>query len=82
MCFIFKVIAAVVNDSSHRLFGCGINTDSQIGYHETSPGKPLVNLAKPVPIPLPINDPNFKVMKVSCGRSHTLCLTNSGKSKA
>ncbi len=81
--FVFQVIAAVVGDSSHRLFGCGVNTDSQIGYHETpgTNGSPLMMLIKPVPIMLPIGD-NAKVTKVSCGRSHTVCLTNRGERKA
>ncbi|XP_054163253.1 RCC1-like G exchanging factor-like protein [Oppia nitens] len=78
--FGFTVIAAVVRDSSHRLFGCGINSDSQLGYQSppTPKGEPLMCLFKPTPIRLPINEKD-KVVRVSCGRSHTACLTDKGE---
>jgi hypothetical protein len=77
---VVQVIAAVVRDSSHRLFGCGINTDSQLGYQcpPTPKGQPLMCLLTPVPIRLPIDERDC-VVRVSCGRSHTVCLTKSGE---
>ena len=86
----FTVIAATVHKTPYLVFGCGLNTDSQLGLQECDPGKPLVCVGNVVPIILPIeaenvtkNDNNTKykekVVKVAAGRSHTVCLTNHGK---
>ena len=76
----FTVIAAECKDSSHKLFGCGLNTDSQIGCHfRPKTNQPLVSLLQPVPIQLPIDD-KVKVVQVSCGRAHTICQTSDGQS--
>lgn len=87
----FTVIAATVHKTPYILFGCGLNTDSQIGYQETIQHEPLVCVANVVPIRLPIDankneisvneNPKDKVIKVAAGRAHTFCLTSSGKGK-
>ncbi|RWS05860.1 Williams-Beuren syndrome chromosomal region 16 protein-like protein [Dinothrombium tinctorium] len=74
----FSVFAAVASDTTKRLFGTGINTDSQIGYHESENKKFLGVLIKPSPIDLPIYE-STKVKKVSCGRAHTVCLTSDNE---
>ncbi|CAG2105631.1 unnamed protein product [Medioppia subpectinata] len=78
--FGFTVIAAVCPDSPHRLFGTGINTDCQIGLQSDPrpPDKPLACLLKPVAIRLPIGSKD-RVVRVSCGRSHTICLTSAAE---
>lgn len=61
------------------MYGTGINTDSQIGYHEIRHGHPLEVIFYPKPIHLPFKDPiNSKVLKIAAGRSHTLILTDEG----
>ncbi|XP_067666214.1 RCC1-like G exchanging factor-like protein isoform X2 [Haliotis asinina] len=62
----------------HRLFGTGINTDSQLGFHEYPPGsgRVLDIIVEPVPISLPLLSPDTRVQDVSCGRSHTVVITD------
>ncbi|RWS22394.1 Williams-Beuren syndrome chromosomal region 16 protein-like protein, partial [Leptotrombidium deliense] len=73
----FTVIAAAMEeDKSYKLFGCGINTDSQLGYQESVNKKVLSVVINPAPIHLPIYDAGVTVKKVACGRSHTICLTS------
>ncbi|CAG9816997.1 unnamed protein product [Phaedon cochleariae] len=72
-------IFAVKSETDEKLYGTGINTDSQIGYHEVRQGKPLEILFQPKPIHLPFKNPReSKVIKVSAGRAHTAILTNEG----
>lgn len=79
----FTVFAATLKNSPHILFGCGLNTDSQLGHQATQGGgEPLLAVANVVPIKLPLESSNSPdkefVHKVSCGRAHTVCLTNLG----
>lgn len=71
----FTVVAATERDTSYSLFGCGLNTDSQLGLQMSTPGKPLICIANMVPINLPLAHKE-RVAKVACGRAHTVCLTN------
>lgn len=72
----FTAIAVHSSQVSHKLFGTGINTDFQIGYHSPRLNHPLKLLAQPVPIHLPLCS-SEKVVQVACGRAHTVCLTSS-----
>lgn len=65
-----------------KLWGTGINTDSQIGFHKPNP-KHTESKAKfcdyvyvPSQILLPLNQPKTKVLQVACGRAHSLVLTD------
>ncbi|XP_017774213.1 PREDICTED: Williams-Beuren syndrome chromosomal region 16 protein [Nicrophorus vespilloides] len=60
-----------------QVFGTGLNTDSQIGYHEIRTDKPLGIIFIPLPIRLPLNE-NTEIMKVSAGRAHAAALTTEG----
>lgn len=60
-------------------YGCGLNSDSQLGYHEYE-GKPLAMIVKPSPINLRI-DPKDEVVKVAAGRSHSFFLTKNSRGK-
>ncbi|XP_046362557.2 RCC1-like G exchanging factor-like protein [Haliotis rufescens] len=74
----FTVFAART-PSGHKLFGTGINTDSQLGYHEypRGSGRVLDIIVEPVPISLPLLSPDTtRVRDVSCGRSHTVVITD------
>jgi len=90
----FTVIAAICHKTPYTLFGCGLNTDSQIGYQESRPNAPLIAIENVVPIHLPIEasfnnkkgsseitKPNEVVKKVAAGRAHTICLTSKGHGK-
>lgn len=72
----FTAIAIHSSQVSHKLFGTGINSEFQIGYHSPRPNHPMKLLARPVPIHLPLSS-SEKVVQVACGRAHTVCLTNS-----
>jgi len=77
--------------ASHRLntikvWCCGVNSDSQIGFHKNPQQSPrknevskphLVRVIKPSDVPLPLTKPEkTRVTGVACGRAHTLILTD------
>ncbi|KAI1280408.1 putative E3 ubiquitin-protein ligase HERC4 [Halotydeus destructor] len=74
----FTVFAANERKSDYKLFGSGLNTDSQIGCHLGEENVPLQVLIKPTPIQLPLQNKE-RVLRVACGRSHTVCITNEGR---
>ncbi|KAG5673979.1 hypothetical protein PVAND_003975 [Polypedilum vanderplanki] len=80
----FSVFAIEPNEENnyYTLYGTGLNTDSQIGYHKLrgETRKPLELLLYPAPIELPkeSHDEVHKVVKVSCGRAHTVAITENG----
>lgn len=69
---------AVNSDTDVKLYGSGINTDSQIGYHEVRTGHPLGIVFYPQPISLPLKDSSSSVKKLSAGRAHMVALTDEG----
>ncbi len=65
----------------HNLFGTGMNTQSQIGVHEASNGDKFKYIIEPALIELPLlkeEREKLKIIDMSCGRSHSLVLTNFG----
>ncbi|XP_050292896.1 RCC1-like G exchanging factor-like protein [Anthonomus grandis grandis] len=69
----------VNSDTDVKLYGCGINTDSQIGYHERRTGHPLGLIFQPRPISLPFTNPRkTRVLKLAAGRAHLVVLTDEG----
>lgn len=54
-------VVAIKTDEQHKLFGTGINTDSQIGYHAPRMGHPLELLLSPAPIYIPYKSLETKV---------------------
>ena len=71
----FTVFAAEAQSYQTQLFGCGVNTDNQIGYH-SSDHKELVVITKPAAIQFPSNVTSYKIKQVACGRAHTLVLAS------
>ncbi|VEN64728.1 unnamed protein product [Callosobruchus maculatus] len=72
-------VFAVNSQDENKVYGMGINTDSQIGYHEVRHGHPLEIIFIPKPIHLPFKNPvESKVLKVSAGRAHLAILTDEG----
>ncbi|XP_069702362.1 RCC1-like G exchanging factor-like protein [Periplaneta americana] len=68
---------AVHTKDKYKVFGCGINTDSQIGYHAPRRDHPLQLILSPAPIELPLrNTADTRVKHVAAGRAHLLVLTD------
>ncbi|XP_054268063.1 RCC1-like G exchanging factor-like protein [Macrosteles quadrilineatus] len=67
---------AVDTKEKYKVFGSGINTDSQIGYHDPRRDHPLNILTSPAPIELPL-DPTTKVKGLAAGRAHSVVLTDT-----
>nr|XP_045000632.1 RCC1-like G exchanging factor-like protein isoform X3 [Jaculus jaculus] len=58
----------------------GLNKDSQLGFHQSRKDKTrgYEYILEPSPIPLPLDRPQeTRVLQVSCGRAHSLVLTDS-----
>lgn len=62
--------------NSNKVFGTGINTDFQLGYQCVRKGHPLKVLTEPVGIPLPLRSESTCILRVACGRSHSIVLTD------
>lgn len=71
----FTAFSVLRNDTS-KVYGCGINTDYQIGNHISQKNNPLEILLKPEPINLGIKDPSTKVISLSAGRAHLAVVTD------
>ena len=54
-------VAAIKTNEQHKIFGTGLNTDSQIGYHAPRIGHPLEMLLSPAPIYIPYKSLETKV---------------------
>lgn len=72
----YTIVVGNVSDSEYTAFGFGLNSHSQIGYHSSRPGYPLEIVYTPSPIH---SIGKSKYIKASCGRSHSLLLTDEGK---
>uniref|UniRef100_T1KZ52 RCC1-like domain-containing protein n=2 Tax=Tetranychus urticae TaxID=32264 RepID=T1KZ52_TETUR len=70
----FTVFAADSTSVETQLFGTGVNTDHQLGYHRIAEGE-LTVLTRPVAIYFPQNIKSPKIKQVACGRAHTIILT-------
>ncbi|CAO1435526.1 unnamed protein product [Diamesa tonsa] len=73
----------VVNETNGiSLFGTGINTDSQLGFHKHvgDKNKPIEILIYPAPIVLPKQCENDKLQAIvaAAGRAHTVVLMDNG----
>lgn len=71
----FTLFACKPQSDGISLFGTGLNTDSQIGFHKLGGQfhKPMEELVYPAPIALPkINDDeNVHIVKCAAGRAHS-----------
>ncbi|KAJ0182252.1 hypothetical protein K1T71_001621 [Dendrolimus kikuchii] len=70
-------LASIKTNEQHKIFGTGINTDSQIGYHAPRMGHPLELLLSPAPIYVPYKSLETKIKAIAAGRAHTLILTDN-----
>lgn len=70
---------AVDTEEGQRVFGTGLNRDSQIGCHTVRKDKYLEILFYPQEIYIPFsNASTVKILKLSAGRAHLAVLTNEG----
>ncbi|XP_014229550.1 RCC1-like G exchanging factor-like protein [Trichogramma pretiosum] len=69
---------AVKSNDNRILYGSGINTDSQLGYHPTDEKLKIPIVVKPRPIFLPLKGKTAKVLGLAAGRAHLLVLTDEG----
>lgn len=78
----FSIFVVKSVDDNISLFGTGINTDSQIGYHKHRgvTNKPIEIMIYPAPIILPkiSDDEKLQAVKAATGRAHTVVLTDNG----
>ncbi|MBN3308988.1 RCC1L protein, partial [Amia calva] len=75
----FTLLASRTQDLS-KVWGMGLNTDSQLGFqrsqHDRNTSYDYV--LEPSPVALPLERPQeTRVVQVSCGRAHALVLTDS-----
>lgn len=77
----FTLFACKPENDDPTLFGCGLNTDSQIGYHRLGgmTNRPMELLVYPAPIDLPKirDDERVHITKVAAGRAHSIALSKS-----
>ncbi|CRL05544.1 CLUMA_CG017959, isoform A [Clunio marinus] len=78
----FSLFATKKTSDNVSLFGTGINTDSQIGYHKHRgiTNKPIEIMIYPAPIYLPklFEDEKLQAIKIAAGRAHSLVLADNG----
>ncbi|MEE6469826.1 hypothetical protein FKM82_008786 [Ascaphus truei] len=74
----FTLLSSKTGDIT-KVWGMGLNKDSQIGFHRSRRDrtKGYEYILEPSPVPLPLDKPrDTRVLQVSCGRAHSLILTD------
>lgn len=74
----FTLLSSKTKDVT-KVWGMGLNKDSQLGFHRSRKDKTrgYEYVLEPSPVPLPLDRPQeTKVLQVSCGRAHSLVLTD------
>lgn len=69
-------VFAVNTKEKYKVFGTGINTDSQIGYQAPRRDHPLGLVVSPAPIELPTDN---KITQVAAGRAHSVVVSEAGE---
>ncbi|XP_051162867.1 RCC1-like G exchanging factor-like protein [Leptopilina boulardi] len=69
---------AVRSNDNNIVYGSGINTDSQIGFHSTDKKYKHPIITTPRPVNLPLKEAKSHVVSLAAGRAHLLILTNEG----
>uniref|UniRef100_H3CY41 RCC1 like n=1 Tax=Tetraodon nigroviridis TaxID=99883 RepID=H3CY41_TETNG len=75
----FTLIASRTKDVI-KLWGMGLNKDSQLGFQRTQQSRldSYEYVLEPSPVALPLAEPQqTRVLQVSCGRAHSLVLTDN-----
>lgn len=78
----FSLFACKREKDNITLFGTGLNTDSQIGFHKLGgvTNKPMEEMIYPAPIFLPKahDDEKIQIVKCAAGRAHSVVLSDAG----
>lgn len=78
----FSLFACKREGDNISLFGTGLNTDSQIGFHKLggATNKPMEQMIYPAPIFLPKanEDEDIQIVKCAAGRAHSVVLSDAG----
>ncbi|KAB0395912.1 hypothetical protein E2I00_000331, partial [Balaenoptera physalus] len=75
----FTLLSSKTKDVT-KVWGMGLNKDSQLGFHRSRKDKTrgYEYVLEPSPVPLPLDRPQeTQVLQVSCGRAHSLVLTDN-----
>ncbi|XP_027804337.1 RCC1-like G exchanging factor-like protein isoform X1 [Marmota flaviventris] len=75
----FTLLSSRTKDVT-KVWGMGLNKDSQLGFQRSRKDKArgYEYVLEPSPVPLPLDRPQeTRVLQVSCGRAHSLVLTDS-----
>uniref|UniRef100_I3MMB2 RCC1 like n=1 Tax=Ictidomys tridecemlineatus TaxID=43179 RepID=I3MMB2_ICTTR len=75
----FTLLSSRTKDIT-KVWGMGLNKDSQLGFQRSRRDKArgYEYVLEPSPVPLPLDRPQeTRVLQVSCGRAHSLVLTDS-----
>lgn len=75
----FTLLSSRTTDLT-KVWGMGLNKDSQIGFHRSRRDrtKGYEYVLEPSPVPLPLVKPQeTRVLQVACGRAHSLVLTDN-----
>ncbi|XP_015587442.1 RCC1-like G exchanging factor-like protein [Cephus cinctus] len=68
----------VHSNDTNIVYGCGINTDSQLGYHVSDEKNKSGIIIDPRPVTLPLKESSTRVVGLAAGRAHLLILTDEG----
>ncbi|XP_014288532.1 RCC1-like G exchanging factor-like protein [Halyomorpha halys] len=71
----FTAFSLISHDTT-KIYGCGINTDFQIGYHLSAQQVPLEIILKPVPVNIGLKDADTMIVGLSAGRAHLAVVTD------
>ncbi|XP_012888640.1 PREDICTED: Williams-Beuren syndrome chromosomal region 16 protein [Dipodomys ordii] len=74
----FTLLASRTKDVT-KVWGMGLNKDSQLGFHRSrrDQSRGYDYILEPSPVPLPLDRPqDTRVLQVACGRAHALVLTD------
>ncbi|XP_055684508.1 RCC1-like G exchanging factor-like protein [Lutzomyia longipalpis] len=70
-------------DKGIQVFGTGINTDCQVGFHKHggATNRPMELMIYPAPIELPKKSPEekLKIKSIAAGRAHSILITDDGE---
>ncbi|OAF69446.1 RCC1-like G exchanging factor-like protein [Intoshia linei] len=75
----FSIFATKKSNGSVAFYGCGINTDSQLGYHVLKNNNFVDYIYEPFEIRIPQNIKISSFTSFSCGRAHTAIIVNKSK---
>ncbi|XP_058801821.1 RCC1-like G exchanging factor-like protein [Phymastichus coffea] len=71
--------AFAVKSKDHKIvYGSGINSDSQLGYHPKDEKLKIPIVNEPRPVFIPLKNKTTKVLGLAAGRAHLLILTDEG----